>query len=153
MKIIQFFLLLLFVFSCVSGCGERSKHDVTVVTGTVTVDGQPMGDINIIFHPIGGEIVAFGSTDAQGKYRLSAPQAPVGAGAVPGEYAPTFSKTETEQRPAMTAEEEEKMYGNTPPKVTHLIPEKYEDKKTCGVAPVKVEKGKTNVFDFQLSTK
>jgi len=108
-----------------------------------------MEGINIIFHPsAGGEIAAFGSTDIQGKYALSSPSAPVGSGAVAGEYVPTFSKTETEEPPASLGPEEP-FY----PQVTHLIPEKYGNPRTCGVASVKVEKGKTNVFDFDLSTK
>ncbi|MDR1142103.1 MAG: hypothetical protein LBL62_10445 [Planctomycetaceae bacterium] len=46
-----------------------------------------------------------------------------------------------------------KQYGNKPPRIFHLIPEKYSNTKTCGILPVKVEKGKTNIFDFDLSTK
>jgi len=143
------FLLLLPFVLFLSGCGERTKLDVTAVRGTVTVDGRPMEGINVIFHPSdGGVITAFGSTDAQGKYTLSSPSAPVGSGAVPGEYIPTFSKTETEQPPA-SHPPDEPFEG----KVTHLIPEKYENPKTCGIASVKVEKGKTNVVDFDLATK
>ena len=41
---------------------------------------------------------------------------------------------------------EEPFYGEVP----HLIPEKYGNPKTCDVAPVTVEKGKKNVFDFDL---
>ena len=142
-------MLLFIVF--LSGCGERSKLDITAVRGTVTVDGRPMEGINIIFHPSdGGVITAFGSTDAQGKYTLSSPSAPVGSGAVAGEYVPTFSKTETEQPPSTLSTEDAAAFEG---KVTHLIPEKYGNPKTCGIASVKVEKGKTNVFDFNLSTK
>ena len=143
------FLLLLPLVVFLSGCGERAKLDVTAVRGTVTVDGQPMEGINIIFHPSGGgEIAAFGLTDAKGKYTLSSPSAPVGSGAIAGEYVPTFSKTETEQ-PLASHSSDEPFEG----KVTHLIPEKYGNPKTCGMSPVKVEQGKTNVFDFDLSTK
>ena len=152
MKKIQFHVLLLFVLPSLFGCAERSNLDVTSVTGTVTVDGQPMEDIRIIFHPVGGgEIAAFGSTDAQGRYQLSSPSAPVGSGAVAGEYIPTFSKVEVEERPpASSPEEEYRLYGGVPPKITHHIPEKYGDVTTCGIAPVKVEKGKKNHFDFEL---
>ena len=149
----KFLVVLSFVLPFFSGCGERSKLDVTAVTGTVTVDGRPMEGINIIFHPSdSGEIAAFGSTDAQGKYKLSSPSAPVGSGAVAGEYIPTFSKMEAEQRPEMPPEEQWAKYGDTPAKVTHLIPEKYGVPKTCGIAPVKVEKGEKNLFDFDLKS-
>ena len=142
-------LLLLLFFSLLSGCGERTNLDVTAASGTVTVDGRPMEGINIIFRPSdGNEVPAFGSTGAQGEFKLSSPSAPVGSGAVAGEYIPTFSKTETEQPPP-TFPPDEEFHG----KVTHLIPEKYGDGKTCGFAPVKVEKGKSNVFTFDLSTK
>ena len=111
--------------------------------------------ISVAFNPSdGGEIAAFGKTDASGKFRLSSPSAPVGSGAVVGEYVPTFTKTEMEERPpTASAKEEMRLYGGRPPKTFHLIPEKYGNVETCSMVPVKVEKGKSNVFDFDLSAK
>ena len=154
MKKFQPLVLLFVVLPLLSSCGKQSKLDVTVVTGTVTVDGRPMGEISITFYPVdGNEIAAFGSTDTQGKFNLSSPSVPVGSGALPGEYVPTFSKTETEERPAAaTLEEHARLYGDTLPEVFHLIPQKYGDPKTCGIAPVRVEKGKKNHFDFELKS-
>ena len=149
------FFLLLLALPCLFGCGERLPFDVIVVTGTVTVDGQPMEGISITFIPLGDNgLAAFDVTDAQGRFRLSSPQAPVGSGAVPGEYAPTFSKMEVEEHPPTASPEEaQRLYGNAPPKITHLIPERYGNAKTSGIEPVKVEKGKKNAFSFDLSTK
>ena len=157
MKKIQLLVLLCFVFPHVFGCVKTSQHGVVVVTGTVTVEGQPMEGIDMIFHPVAGEIAAFGSTNAQGKYKLSSPSTPVGAGAMEGEYVATFTKTTVESRPPASKMEERRYRGidgtSRVPVITHHIPEKYGDRTTCGIAPVKVEKGKTNVFDFDLSTK
>ena len=59
-----FILLLPFVIF-LSGCAEHTKLDVTIVHGTIAVDGQTMAGINIVFHPsVVAEIPAFGSTDA-----------------------------------------------------------------------------------------
>jgi hypothetical protein len=147
-------ILSLFVLPYVCGCGPSNPLDTIVVTGTVTVDGQPMEGIRITFIPMdGGAYGAFGTTDSRGRFRLSSPSAPVGSGAVAGEYIPVFSKVEVEERPPTDSPEEERiLYGGAPPKVTHLIPEKYGDVKTGGFDPVTVEKGKKNEFTFDLST-
>jgi hypothetical protein len=50
-------------------------------------------------------------------------------------------------------EEYQKQIGDRPPKTTYLVPEKYESPATSGIVPVKIEKGKKNTFNFELSTK
>ena len=152
---ILYLVLSFFVLPYLCGCGPANPLDTIAVTGTVTVDGQPMEGISVTFLPAdGGAYGAFGSTDSKGKFKLSSPSAPVGSGAVAGEYIPVFSKTEMEQRPPTASpEEERRLYGGVPAQVFHRIPEKYGDVKTCGFDPVKVEKGKKNVFSFDLSSK
>ncbi|MDR3197237.1 MAG: carboxypeptidase-like regulatory domain-containing protein [Planctomycetaceae bacterium] len=147
---------LCFVFLVLSflGCGEPNRVGAVKVSGTVTVDGQPMEGITVIFNPVENHgTAASGTTDAQGGYVLTSPGAPYNAGAAPGQYIPTFSKTESEILESTSIEDYKQKYGNRIPKTFHLIPEKYSKVKTCGIEPCLVEKGKSNTFDFELSTK
>lgn len=143
------------VLSAFIGCTKSEPIDTIKVSGTVKVDGQPMAGINVTFNPASGNgISAGGITDANGKYTLTSGANTPGTGAVDGRFIPTFSKTETEARePTASPEEEIAKYGYAPPKTIYLIPEKYGDVKSCGFEAVTVEKGKPNVFDFDISTK
>lgn len=141
----------LFLFS---GCSESNPFDTVQATGTVKVDGAPTEGVKVVFHPTGDGNPGFATTDAQGKYVLSFPSAPAGAGVPVGTYQPTFSKMETEKRePTASPEEEFKKYGNKPPKTIYHIPKKYSEPKNCGIEPVNIESGKKNVFDFELTSK
>jgi len=141
-------LLIVFLF----GCSPSNELGTTVVTGTVMVDGQPMEGVTVIFSPADtGVNPAVGLTDKNGKFKLSTPGGAHGNGAIPGSYIPTFAKDEIERREADSREDYMKRYGNTMPKVTHHIPKKYANHKTSGIDPVTVEKGKPNVFSFELS--
>lgn len=137
------------------GCGPGNPYDTVKVTGTVLVDGQPMQDVNVSFNPDGSDAPdAYGSTDAKGEFTLTIPGAPVGSGAVPGVYHPTFRKIVTEERPkAETPEEQAALEDKYPVKTTYVVPEKYGNRTTSGIDSVKVEKGQPNVFKFELSTK
>ncbi|MDR2409529.1 MAG: Ig-like domain-containing protein [Bacteroidales bacterium] len=147
---------LCFIFLVLSflGCGEPNRIGAVKVSGTVTVDGQPMEGITVIFNPVHNNgLAASGTTDNQGVYILTSPGAPYNTGAVPGEFIPTFSKTESEILESTSIEDYKQKYGDRIPKIIYLIPEKYSKVKTCGISPCIVEKGKSNIFDFELSTK
>lgn len=51
-----------------AGCGAQMK--VAPVTGTVTLDGQPLEQVSVLFQPDNGR-PSFGVTDKQGKYQLA----------------------------------------------------------------------------------
>jgi hypothetical protein len=51
----------------VGGCGGGS--DVAPVTGTITLDGQPLASAEVIFQPQDGR-PSTGLTDGQGRYEL-----------------------------------------------------------------------------------
>lgn len=123
--------------------------------GIVRVDGKPMAGIDVFFNPIAQNgNPAYGSTDAQGNFSLSTPGAPFGSGAIPGDFIPTFRKTEVEVRPPVSSPEEyAQKYGESPPKTIYLIPEKYSNTVTCNFDIVTIEKGKSNIFEFDLSSK
>lgn len=138
-----------------AGCTKTEPLNTVKVTGTVTVDGAPMGGVNVIFNPVSKDGTAAGGvTGADGVYTLTSGANTPGTGAMEGSFIPTFSKTETEQRePTASPEEEIAKYGSDPPKVIYLIPQKYGNVKTCGMESVTVVKGKKNHFEFTLSTK
>ncbi|MDR1269395.1 MAG: Ig-like domain-containing protein [Planctomycetaceae bacterium] len=143
-----------FIFLAVWGCAPGNSPNTVIVKGTVRVDGQPTAGINVIFNPASGNgVSAGGVTDSNGNYTLTSGSNSVGSGVSAGDFIPTFSKTEIEPRePTASPEEQQQKYGNKPPKIFHLLPEKYSNTKTCGIVPVKVEKGMQNIFNFDLST-
>jgi hypothetical protein len=53
----------------VVGCSSGSTVDVAKVSGTVTLDGQPLGDADVRFQPAGGR-PSWGRTKADGSYQL-----------------------------------------------------------------------------------
>jgi hypothetical protein len=143
-----FVFLILFV-----GCAKTNPYDTVLVEGTVRLDGVPATEVNINFTPISNNgNSAGGLTNSSGKYQLTTGSAPVGSGAIPDEYNVTFSKIEIEGS-NLTFEEYQKQFGNRSPKTIDIVPKKYGNSSTSGVSPVKVEKGKKNIFDFDLSTK
>ena len=142
------FLLL----AALAGCSPQNKLETTIVTGIVKVDGQPMEGIAVLFQPtVADANPAVGATDNKGAFKLSTPGGVAGKGTIPGSYIPTFSKDELEKREAASVEEYQKKYGGSQPQTIHHLPTKYADVKTCGVAPVTVEQGKKNHFEFELS--
>src|SRR5260370_29747653 len=70
-----------------SGCGGRTVG----VEGSVTLDGQPLGNATIVFRPTDGGPEAGGVTDAEGKFSLTGARS---EGVVPGPYMVTVSKKE-----------------------------------------------------------
>ncbi len=71
------------------GCGPTYPETIPV-TGTVTLNGRPVGGAAIVFTPEEGE-QATGTTDASGRFELSTFQ--LGDGALPGKHRVTVAKT------------------------------------------------------------
>ena len=74
-----------FLVGCpiVLGCSPGSA--TSRVSGTVTMDGEPLAGVQVTFYPVGGEgRPAIGNTDEGGSFRLSTFEP--GDGAAPGEY-------------------------------------------------------------------
>jgi hypothetical protein len=75
----------------VVGCGSGSDK-VVPVSGTITLDGQPLAGANITFQPTGGEKAGSAGpgsgavTDAAGKYVLKTAEAKPCPGAVVGKH-------------------------------------------------------------------
>lgn len=111
-----------------SGCSPNAA----TVTGTVTLDGQPlkMGDVS--FHPASGNgAVAYGKIDGSGKYVVSTGDE---TGLAPGQYAVTVVATEAIAEPTGNVE--------VIPKV--LTPLKYNTPETTDIK-VEVKQGANDI--------
>lgn len=72
--------LLAVVLMMCPGCGGNSGPELAEVTGTVTLDGQPLPRINLQFVPdTPGGSPSYGGTNADGQYRLAFSQDQTGA--------------------------------------------------------------------------
>lgn len=52
------------------GCGGSGYDNIAPVSGVVTLDGKPAGNVMVTFTPEGGGVASSGITDSQGKYEL-----------------------------------------------------------------------------------
>ena len=100
-KIIGLFCVALMV--TLVGCGA-SHPPLTVVTGTVTYDGEPLADATVAIMPDGGDGTskpADGKTDAQGNFTLvtTFPDGAIVDGAVEGDYTLRVVKYEAVEMP------------------------------------------------------
>ena len=97
---LQCLFVLLLVLPVAVGCNSGPKKvipDKAVnVTGTIKLDGKPLGNARVTFYPqqaAQGEGVASGTTDSTGKYELSSLFGDkVVIGAAPGKYKVTVSQ-------------------------------------------------------------
>ena len=82
--------LLLIAFTVLlSGCGGG---DTRPVTGSVTMDGEPLGKVIITYYPMeGGRTNSISETNDQGEYVLR--YTSKAKGAIPGKYKVLISKT------------------------------------------------------------
>ncbi|MCL2004998.1 MAG: carboxypeptidase-like regulatory domain-containing protein [Planctomycetaceae bacterium] len=145
-------ITILTAFAMVAGCGNRLG--TINVTGTVTFDGQPLAGANVNFSPQteGEGLPAFGVTDANGRYVLQTLMGDVDAGTTPGTYLVTIIKMEQSEVTvrALDGGTTSDPFGGTPPPPRSVIPERYNQTSTSGFTAT-VERGSSNVFDFDLT--
>ncbi len=75
------------ILTAFAGCGSN-RPETVAVAGRVTLAGQPAAECRVTFHPLDGRRVAFGLTDAEGRYVLRTFES--GDGAMPGEHRVTI---------------------------------------------------------------
>jgi len=130
-------LLLGVTVAGLSGCGQSSGPALGQVTGTVTLDGQPLPDAMVSFYPDAGGRSAHGVTDSSGKFLLRftgmKDGALVDSHTVKIETGVEMSESETQPKRKKIAQ----------------LPARY-NKETELTA--KVERGSNN-FDFDLQSK
>jgi hypothetical protein len=66
--LVHHFFLLFFIL-LIAGCGE-SGPQVAPVSGRVTVDGQPMANVDVVFQPEQKGSPSYGRTGDDGSYTL-----------------------------------------------------------------------------------
>ncbi|QDT55420.1 hypothetical protein Pan44_34630 [Caulifigura coniformis] len=139
------FTLLLCVCINSVGCGGGGGDAPKTVpaTGTITVDGRPMGKLSVAFMPTQGK-VATGETDSEGRFTLMT-NTP-GDGAVVGTYSVSVAPI-LEVQEAMPGMDGYKKPGPPP------FAKKFTDHKKSGLtATVDADPAK-NDFKFELTSK
>ncbi|OAI53284.1 hypothetical protein AYO47_05120 [Planctomyces sp. SCGC AG-212-M04] len=127
------------------GCGSNSDQpELGQVTGTITLDGEPLNGIAVVFYPDSGR-PARGKTNAEGKYDLTYIRETKGTkvGHNRVEVAPDEEGGEDEAE-SDEAAAKPKAKGGKP-----KIPAQYNTKS---ILEADVKPGE-NVFDFKLESK
>jgi hypothetical protein len=154
--------------AALGGCRNSGLPEVIPVTGSVTFQGKPLEGAAVTFFTNEGNLatgeLAFGTTDAQGRFRLrsQAGRAEALDGAAAGEHRVTISKlippqgmTEAAYQQKLDAEKEageSGVYGApreiVPPRV-ELLAEQYSNAQQTTLT-ASVKKGDKNDFTFEL---
>ena len=159
--VIVFMVVATFVIS--TGCGSGNPFDTVPVTGSVTLDGQPVEGATVIFQPTGDHKAATATTDSSGEFTLTTGES--GDGAMPGVYKVTVFKTKMEpgadlsglsfEEAALKAKQEDderlKKYPGGMP-TQDLLPVKYKDAGKSGLT-FEVKRDAENNFAIELSKK
>lgn len=95
-------VLTVLAIALLAGCGP-SGPAVQPVSGTLTIDGSPAKNVQVVFHPVdAGGLMASGQVDASGVYSLRSGN--TGAkGALVGKYKVVLSPFEEESMDAAAA--------------------------------------------------
>ena len=144
MRTLLFFITILTTVFLI-GCGTGGGLATVKVTGTVTLDGEPVAGASVRFSPKteGQGHPGSARTDAKGFYQLSTALGKDNAGTTPGDYLVAISKVEVDP--------------NAPPpkpgfseQTRSLIPVRYAQTSTSELTAT-VE-NKPNVINFELTT-
>jgi hypothetical protein len=140
-----------------SGCG--SKYPPTApVSGKITINGKPVNQGRISFHPTTGERPALANIQPDGSYSLTTFEQ--GDGALLGQHKVSVKSTRIENAPAMPAkdfQEEAKQAAEVAkkggPQLVFIVDKKYYDERTTDLeAEVKPGDNQIN-FDLPASPK
>lgn len=129
-----------------AGCG-RSGPELAIVTGKVTLDGEPVAHAQLTFKPPAtgsGGSTAYGVTDNQGNYTLQYSRD--ARGALPGQYEVVI---ESPPKPSKSEIAELKAAGENVPETAINLPAKYSQP---GELTAEVKSG-SNAIDFTLLSK
>jgi len=128
--------LIVTALGLLQGCGGDMK--VAPVSGTITLDGQPLDQASVVFQPDQGGRPSFGVTDKDGAYTLAYSMNEGGA-----EVGPCAVKITTR----LQGEDPSGEYRDNAPRAAERVPARYA--KT----PVKVTvESKSNTIDIELTS-
>lgn len=134
------------------GCAEQApidRPDTVPVSGTVTHKGAPVEGAAVTFSPAEGTgYASIGTTNGSGSFTLQSQWG--AAGAVPGSYKVTITKTEAS--PEEEGEVVDAALGDDEGEstVSELLPEKYGSTDTSGLTCEVKAEGENN-FPFELT--
>lgn len=161
-------LVCLAALALLVGCGTSTGPDTVPVTGTVTLDGTPVGGALVTFSPKTPEgQAAAGTTDASGRFELTTSVS--GDGAVLGSYFVGISKTSggeavgtsgpVDDEAAYKAAEKKGIdltgasdAKEKPEAVKDELPPRYKSPGTSGFS-AEVKAGEKNDFTFPMTSK
>ena len=134
------------IFVLVAGCGP-DRPRTHKVSGTVTLDGNPIAGASVMFIPESGGRPATGVTDEEGEFTLSTFES--GDGALPGKHAVTVTLKEVS---GMIADKDGLSAGVGPNglQVRWIIPERYSTPETSKTT-VEVARG-MDAVKLELTT-
>jgi len=145
MRYVLICLLLLTVF----GCNGNKAIPTEAVTGTVTLDGQPVEGASITFVPKSGGTPAYAHSGSGGIYALQTLQGAAGKGTTVGEYFVTVTKSDA----VPSGKTEKNSYGDIIPVMESksVLPEIYASSETTPLT-FTVNPG-ANKYDIVLQSK
>jgi len=120
-------VFLALLLATLTGCGPPMVD----VQGTVTLEGQPLGGVNVIFEDSIKHVRSTGVADEQGKFRLSTNAK--NDGALPGEYQVAVSQPGPADSSQSTAQ------------VPRMFPARYERVETSGLTLTVKSGGKYDI--------
>ena len=136
--------LIVMLIASLSGCGGANERKLAPVSGTVRYRGEPLANASVVFVPEeNGVRGANGTTDREGRYRLSTFE--TNDGARIGSYRVAIRAVES---PA-DSRENPRADQLKPKPVKLLTPARYNAVHTSGLT-AEVVAGK-NVFEFDLA--
>ncbi len=149
----------LFVAVGLSGCAQdirREGPELAKVTGSVSLDGEPVEGAHVRFSPETKGPAAFAVSDSRGHFELRTFDP--GDGAVPGKYGISITKDVTEGGKEFASEAEMEAYTQEHGKAelqrttVSALPEKYASKQSSGLT-AEISLATKNHFDLELTSK
>jgi hypothetical protein len=133
-----------------TGCGDgrdADLPDLVPVSGIVTMDGEPVAGVNVLFSPVGSTSggMCYANTDEAGKYVLTDSNGREGAPM--GEFEVTCSKWAMPDGSDFKSDDQSPMEAGAVP----ALPAKYGDAISSGLKAAVPAGGGT--FDFKLESK
>ncbi len=145
------------VFLGLAGCEPESLRDgpeMVKVSGTLTLDGEPVAGAHIRFSPEGKGPAAFAETDTRGRYQLRTFDP--GDGAIPGKYRISVTKEVTEGVVEFESQQEREEYlkknGRPTRKTTNALPQKFGNPETSDLA-AEISLAGSKRVDLELTSK